>query len=106
MKDITKELQNFTKEKEFIEKRRTKALEKHTELELDVKDLQEKMSGNIRAKVFFYYHLTRSFDWMDLYMVHLLPTFFQKDAARQLNLLEKEIQDSMDEPDKISPGLT
>lgn len=76
LKDITKELQNFTKEKEFIEKRRTKALERHTELELDVKDLQEKMSGNIRAK---------------------------KDAARQLDLLEKEIQDSMDELDKISP---
>lgn len=51
LKDVTKELQNFNKEKEVIEKRRTVALKKHTELELDVKDLQEKISGNTRAKV-------------------------------------------------------
>ncbi|KAI9116787.1 hypothetical protein K1719_012153 [Acacia pycnantha] len=76
LKDITKELQSLNKEKEIMEKRRTEALKKHTELELDAKDLQEKMSGNIRAK---------------------------EDAARQLKLLEKEIQDSMDELDKISP---
>ncbi|KAK7320513.1 hypothetical protein VNO77_30059 [Canavalia gladiata] len=76
LKDVTKELQNFNKEKEVIEKRRTEALKKHTELELDVKDLQEKISGNIRAK---------------------------EDAARQLQVLEREIQDSMDELDKISP---
>jgi structural maintenance of chromosome 3 (chondroitin sulfate proteoglycan 6) len=53
LKDITMEHQNFIKEKEVIEKRRTKALKKHTELELDVKELQEKISGNIRAKVLF-----------------------------------------------------
>ncbi|XP_061338165.1 structural maintenance of chromosomes protein 3 isoform X2 [Gastrolobium bilobum] len=76
LKDVTKEFQNFNKEKEVIEKRRTEALKKHTELELDVKDLQEKISGNIRAK---------------------------EDAARQLELLEKEIQESMNELDKISP---
>ncbi|XP_057441576.1 structural maintenance of chromosomes protein 3-like [Lotus japonicus] len=76
LKDVTKELHNFNKEKEVIDKRRKEALKKHTELELDVKDLQEKISGNIRAK---------------------------KDAAKQLGILEKEIQDSMDELDKISP---
>jgi structural maintenance of chromosome 3 (chondroitin sulfate proteoglycan 6) len=53
LKDITKEHQNFIKEKEVIEKHQTKALKKYTELELDVKDLQENISGNIRAKVLF-----------------------------------------------------
>ncbi|KAK7354274.1 hypothetical protein VNO80_19733 [Phaseolus coccineus] len=76
LKDVSKELQNFNKEKESIEKRRTIALKKHTELELDVKDLQEKTSGNIRAK---------------------------EDAARQLEILEKEIQDSTVELGKIVP---
>ncbi|KAG4964577.1 hypothetical protein JHK85_039552 [Glycine max] len=76
LKDVSKELQNFNKEKEVIEKRRTVALKKHTELELDVKDLQEKISGNTRAK---------------------------EDAARQLEILEKEIQDSTAELGKIIP---
>ncbi|BAT79746.1 hypothetical protein VIGAN_02267200 [Vigna angularis var. angularis] len=76
LKDVSKELQNFNKEKEAIEKRQTVALKKHTELELDVKDLQEKNSGNIRAK---------------------------EDAARQLEILEKEIQDSTIELGKIIP---
>jgi len=53
LKDITKEHQNLIKEKEVIEKKRTTALKKRTELELDVKDLQGKISGNIRAKVLF-----------------------------------------------------
>ncbi|MED6109969.1 Structural maintenance of chromosomes protein 3 [Stylosanthes scabra] len=76
MKDVTKELQNFNKEKEIIEKRRTEALKKQTELELDVKDLQEKMAGNIRAK---------------------------EDAARQLKILERNIKESNDELEKIRP---
>ncbi|TKY53861.1 Structural maintenance of chromosomes protein 3 [Spatholobus suberectus] len=76
LKDVKKELQNFNKEKEFIEKGRTVALKKRTELELDFKALQEKISGNIRAK---------------------------EDAARQLEILEKEIQDSMAELCKIIP---
>lgn len=53
MKDLTKEVQALNKEKEAVENRRTEAIKKHTELELDVKDLKEKMSGNIRAKVLF-----------------------------------------------------
>ncbi|CAL5190345.1 unnamed protein product [Lathyrus oleraceus] len=77
LKDITKELQSFIKEKEVIEKQRTKAIKKHTELELDAKDLREKISGNIRAKA---------------------------DAAKQLKILENKIQGSMDELDKISPS--
>ncbi|CAL0307511.1 unnamed protein product [Lupinus luteus] len=77
LKDVTKELNNFNKEKEVIEKRRTEALKKHTELELDVKDLKDKISGNKKAK---------------------------EDAVKQLGTLEKEIQDSMNELDKISPS--
>ncbi|KAI4308346.1 hypothetical protein L6164_031429 [Bauhinia variegata] len=76
LKDVTKELQTKNKEKEVIEKQRTEALKKQTELELDVKDLHEKISGNIRAK---------------------------EDAARQLHILEKEIEDSMQELNNISP---
>ncbi|BFG34999.1 hypothetical protein CerSpe_212730 [Prunus speciosa] len=76
MKDLTKELQALSKEKEAIEKQRTEAIKKHTELELDVKDLQEKISGNFGAK---------------------------GDAVRQLQTLQKEIQDSMDELEKMNP---
>ncbi|KAK2378214.1 Structural maintenance of chromosomes (SMC) family protein [Trifolium repens] len=76
LKDITMEHQNFIKEKEVIEKRRTKALKKHTELELDVKELQEKISGNIRAK---------------------------EDAAKQLETLKNEIQDTKNKLKEISP---
>jgi hypothetical protein len=36
-------------------------------------------------------------------MIYLLPTWFQEDAAKQLEILENEIQDSMNELDKISP---
>jgi structural maintenance of chromosome 3 (chondroitin sulfate proteoglycan 6) len=51
LKDLTKEVQGLVKEKEAVEKRRTEAIKKHTELELDVKDLQERISGNNRTKV-------------------------------------------------------
>lgn len=68
LKDLTKEVQGLVKEKEALENRRTEAITKHTELELDVKDLQEKIYGNNRAKVLLwimivyissYYILTR-----------------------------------------------
>jgi structural maintenance of chromosome 3 (chondroitin sulfate proteoglycan 6) len=36
-------------------------------------------------------------------MIYLLLTWFQKDAAKHLKILENEIQDSMNELDKISP---
>lgn len=104
LKDVSKELQNFNKEKEAIEKRQTVALTKHTELELDVKDLQEKISGNIRAKVLTWRSLLWVvFDGIVFYMAHLFPTCFQEDAARQLEILEKEIQDSTIELGKIIP---
>ena len=37
-------------------------------------------------------------------MIHFWPMFFQEDAVRQLEILEEEIQESMDELDKISPN--
>ncbi|CAK7329230.1 unnamed protein product [Dovyalis caffra] len=76
LKDLTKEVQALNKEKEAAEKRQTEAIKKQTELELDVKDMQERFSGNIQAK---------------------------EDAMKQLDILQKEIQDSMKELNKISP---
>lgn len=52
-KDLTKEVQILGKEKEAIDNQRKVAIEKHTQLELDYKDLKESISGNKRAKVFF-----------------------------------------------------
>jgi len=43
------------------------------------------------------------FDGIVLYIAHVLPTCFQEDAARQLEILEKEIQDSTVELGKIVP---
>lgn len=54
MRDITKEVQVLNKEKEAAEKQRTEAMKKQTELELDVKDLQEKISRNVKSKVWFW----------------------------------------------------
>lgn len=50
-KDITKEVQILSKEKEAIEKQRTEAIQKHAKLELDDKDLQERISSSMKAKV-------------------------------------------------------
>ncbi|KAL6972393.1 Structural maintenance of chromosomes protein 3, partial [Sarracenia purpurea var. burkii] len=75
-KDLTKEVQILSKEKEAIEKQRTEAIKKHAQLELDDKDLQERISGDIRAK---------------------------EDAVKQLEILQKEIQDSTEELNKIRP---
>lgn len=70
LKDLTKELQALSKEKEAIEKRRTEAIKKHTELELDVKDLQEKISGNFRAKVIFQLCPLQCFFSVSIFFVH------------------------------------
>ncbi|XAR60230.1 hypothetical protein NMG60_11033505 [Bertholletia excelsa] len=75
-KDLTKEIQNLSKERETIEQQRTDAIKMHAQLELDDKDLQEKISGNVRAK---------------------------EDAVRQLEILQKEIHDSTEELNKIRP---
>lgn len=75
-KDLTKEVQSLSKEKEVIENQRTQAIKKHAQVELDERDLQEKISGNIRAK---------------------------EDAVKQLEILQKEIQDSTQELNNIRP---
>lgn len=38
-----------------------------------------------------------------LQMLCIIFTFAQEDAVRQLQILQKEIEDSMDELDKINP---
>ncbi|KAJ6386256.1 hypothetical protein OIU77_029263 [Salix suchowensis] len=76
LKDLTKEVQALNKEKEAAEKQQTEAIKKQAELELDVKDMLERFSGNIQAK---------------------------DDAIKQLDILQKEIQDSQKELNKISP---
>lgn len=53
-KDLTKEVQMLGKEKEAIENQRKAAIKKHAQLELDDKDLKERISGDMRAKVFFW----------------------------------------------------
>ncbi|OWM69062.1 structural maintenance of chromosomes protein 3 [Punica granatum] len=75
-KDIAKEVQGLNKEKEAIEKQRTEAMKRQTELELDVKELQDKITRNIKS---------------------------EDKARKQLEILQREIQDSMEELEKISP---
>lgn len=50
-KDLMKEVQTLNKEKEAIEKRLTEAIKNQTAFELDVKDIQERISGNSQARV-------------------------------------------------------
>lgn len=51
LKDLTKEVQILNREREAIEKQKTEAIKKRAKLELDNKDLDDKIRGNIRAKV-------------------------------------------------------
>ena len=51
LKDLTKEIQEFNREKEEAEKRQIEAIKNLTELEVDRKDLRERISGHIQAKV-------------------------------------------------------
>lgn len=52
-KVFTKEIQGLNKEKETIEKKRTEALKVQTQIELDLRDVEERISGDVRAKVCF-----------------------------------------------------
>uniref|UniRef100_A0A7N0UY74 Structural maintenance of chromosomes protein n=1 Tax=Kalanchoe fedtschenkoi TaxID=63787 RepID=A0A7N0UY74_KALFE len=74
-KELTKELQVLNKEREAVEKRRTEAMKKSSQLELDNKDLEERISLNKRAK---------------------------EDALKQLKILQKEIEDSNKDLAKIT----
>ncbi|CAI9105898.1 OLC1v1004922C1 [Oldenlandia corymbosa var. corymbosa] len=75
-KDLTKEIQILAKEKEAVEKQRTEAIQQRAKLELDEKDLQDKISANKKA---------------------------EEEAAKQLKLLEKEIDESTNELNSIKP---
>ncbi|KAK9101892.1 hypothetical protein Sjap_019146 [Stephania japonica] len=74
LKDLTKSSQVLNKEKSVVEKRRTEAMKKHAKVELDFKDLEEQISGNIRAK---------------------------EEASKELEVLKKKIQESRDELETI-----
>lgn len=50
-KVLTKDIQGLNKERDAIENRRTEAIKVHAQIELDVKDLEEKISAHSRAKV-------------------------------------------------------
>lgn len=52
-RDLTKELQSSSKEKDALEIQQAEAIKKQTALELDVKDLEERMSGNMQARVLY-----------------------------------------------------
>ncbi|KAI3723900.1 hypothetical protein L2E82_35662 [Cichorium intybus] len=75
-KDLAREVQDLTREKQTIEKQRTVAVKKHTEVELDVKDLEEKIIGSSKAK---------------------------DEAGKQLEVLHREIEESTAELNKIRP---
>ncbi|EOA26480.1 hypothetical protein CARUB_v10022528mg [Capsella rubella] len=76
LKGLTKELQTLYKEKETVEAQQTEAIKKKTKLELDVKDFQDRITGNIQTK---------------------------NDALEQLNMVEREMQDSLKELEAINP---
>ncbi|KAI7745683.1 hypothetical protein M8C21_011025, partial [Ambrosia artemisiifolia] len=74
IKDLTRDIQGLSQEKEAIEKQHTKAIKKQTGVELDVKDLEERITATSRAK---------------------------GEAGKQLEVLDREIQESTAELDKI-----
>ncbi|ESQ50091.1 hypothetical protein EUTSA_v10001887mg [Eutrema salsugineum] len=76
LKGLAKELQTLNKEKETLEARKTEAIKKKTKLELDENDFKERIAGNIQSK---------------------------NDALEQLNMVEREMQDSLKELEAINP---
>lgn len=76
-KRLTKEHQVLSKEKVAVEKRRTEAIERKTKLELDYRDMKERISRSSRAK---------------------------NSAAKQLEAMKQEILESRTELDSIKPS--
>ncbi|KAG9459745.1 hypothetical protein H6P81_004253 [Aristolochia fimbriata] len=76
LKILAKDKSSLDREKEATEKCRTEAMKLHAQVEFDVRDLKERMSSDFRTK---------------------------EEAKRQLESLQKEIQESKDELDKIKP---
>ncbi|MCL7048194.1 hypothetical protein MKW94_022169 [Papaver nudicaule] len=73
-KDLHKNIRDLSKEKEVIEKQRTEAVRKHAQVDLDVRDLEERIFGSKREK---------------------------EEAARELDVLEREIQESRSELEAV-----
>lgn len=75
-KVLTKNIQGLHKDKDMVEKKRNEALKMRAQIELDLKDLEERISGDARAK---------------------------EEAAKHLVSLKKEIQESRNELNAIKP---
>ncbi|KAJ0985643.1 hypothetical protein J5N97_003999 [Dioscorea zingiberensis] len=75
-KVLSKDIQALNKEKEMMERKRTEALKMHAQVELDLKDLELRISGDARAK---------------------------EEAKRQLESLLKEMNESVNELKTIRP---
>eukprot|EP00252_Welwitschia_mirabilis_P018814 TRINITY_DN4209_c0_g1_i1.p1 TRINITY_DN4209_c0_g1~~TRINITY_DN4209_c0_g1_i1.p1 ORF type:complete len:1207 (-),score=328.66 TRINITY_DN4209_c0_g1_i1:370-3990(-) len=76
LKNVSKESQALLKEKDSAEKRKTEFMEKLAKVELDVKDLQERIKGEARLK---------------------------EDIVMELRILGKEITKSRKELEKVRP---
>ncbi|XP_020250621.1 structural maintenance of chromosomes protein 3 isoform X1 [Asparagus officinalis] len=75
-KVLTKSIQGLHKDKDQVEKKRNEALKMRAQIELDLKDLEERISGDARAK---------------------------EEAVKHLAILKKEIQESRNELNAIRP---
>lgn len=51
IKGSAKGMHDLREKKEGIEKKRTEALKVHAQVELDLRDVEERISGEVRAKV-------------------------------------------------------
>ncbi|KAL8144070.1 hypothetical protein V2J09_017102 [Rumex salicifolius] len=76
-KRLKKDLQEKIKEKEETEKQRKKAIKSRTQLELDSRDINDKIKEHIGAR---------------------------EGAAKQLDIVKREIEESMRELDSIKPS--
>ncbi|KAL9266604.1 Structural maintenance of chromosomes protein 3-like protein [Drosera capensis] len=78
-KKLTKDLQGLIKEKEVAEKNKKEAIKRKMQLELDCKDLKEKIEENNRAK---------------------------DGATRQLKIVQQEIKNTVKELESIRPSYS
>lgn len=75
---LTKSIQGLQKDKDSVEKKRSSALKVRAQIELDLKDLEEKIYGDSRAK---------------------------EEAAKQIQSVKKEIQKTRNELEALTPLL-
>eukprot|EP00250_Pteridium_aquilinum_P002812 c13037_g1_i1 orf=123-3737(+) len=76
LKKINKDLQGLVKEREIADKQKTEAIKTSTKVELDVKDLEEKIKIEARTK---------------------------EEITRELKALDREVQRSKKELEKVKP---